>query len=494
MQRLSGMDAAFLYTETRTAHMHVLGTLVLDPSTISGGYRFETLRDGFLARVLAMDVFRQRLVDVPFGLDHPRWVDDPELDPKGQVRRVVVDAPGGEVEFAAEVARIAGQPLDRERPLWEVWILEGLEQARVGIVFKIHHCMLDGASGAAMMGQLFDLSSDDAADSLPQLAAASPLPGNFELIANGLAEASKRPAALARNIFDTATEALPALLRATAVEEEEVAATMPFTTPRTSLSAALSSERSIAFAHADLAKAKRIKEEFGVTVNDVVLACCTRSLRNWLVERDELPETPLVASVPVNIRDEGDTELGNHVSVMFMALPVHLDDPVEQLLFIHDDSSRAKKMHADAGPSMITRWADVAPPYLMSAGARLYSELHLADHHQPIHSLVISNVPGPPCELYAAGARVEALYPLGPVMEGAALNMTVLSYRGSIDLGVVACPRTVDQVEDIASGFADAFDDLCDLADGAGLARCRRKARQRSAVLREASAARATAA
>ncbi|MFT4571747.1 MAG: diacylglycerol O-acyltransferase [Hyphomicrobiaceae bacterium] len=473
MQRLSGMDAAFLYTETPTAHMHVVGTMILDPSTMPGGYSFEALRDRFLARVLSIDIFRQRLLQVPFGLDHPRWVDDPTIDPTEQVRRVGVPAPGGMREFGEQVSWIAGQHLDRERPLWEIWVLEGLEGGRVGIVFKVHHCMVDGSSGAATMNRLFDLTPEGNDFTPASSESHEPVPTLLGLLGTSAVAAVKRPVEVARTLFETATSAIPALVRAVAGNDAGPGATMPFTTPRTSLSAALSSRREVAFGRANFEDAKRVKTEFGVTINDVVLAACTQSLRRWLDARGELPDRPIVASVPVNIRPKDDAgDLGNRVSVMFVALPVHLGERVAQLRFIHEDAARSKRMHAEAGPSMISRWAGVAPPYLMTAAAQMYSSLHLADHHQPVHSLVISNVAGPTCDLFAAGARVDAIYPLGPVMEGAALNMTVFSNRGSLDLGVVACPRTVSDVGDIAEGFTTALSELVELAD---VARSRRR-------------------
>jgi diacylglycerol O-acyltransferase len=475
MKRLSAMDAAFLYTETSTAHMHVVGTMVLDPSTVPGGYSFERLQKKFLARVLTMERFRQRLVEVPLGLDHPCWVEDATIDPRHQVRRLAVAAPGGKREFADQVSWIAGQALDRRRPLWEIWVLEGLEEGRIGLVFKIHHCMVDGASGAATMTTLFDLVADTNDEELPERSAREAAPGMLELLGAGLVGAALRPLEIASTLLETATTALPAMVRAIAGGDRDHATTLPFQTPATSLSASLSAAREVAFAAADLEDARKIRRTFGVTVNDVVLAACTQSLRNWLEAHGELPDRPLVASVPVNTRRSAEEaeEMGNQVSVMFVALPVHLGERLEQLRFIHEDAGRAKQLLADAGPSMIGRWAGVVPPWIMAGASRLYSRLHLADMHRPVHSVVISNVAGPTFDLFAAGARVEALYPLGPVMEGAALNMTVLSQCGKLDLGVVACPRSVHDVQDIADGFRTAIRELALLADRENALRAR---------------------
>jgi WS/DGAT/MGAT family acyltransferase len=272
---------------------------------------------------------------------------------------------------------------------------------------------------------------------------------------------------LARTVRRSVATAADVVRQARTPDEAGTSPALPFMAPRTRWSAAITPRRAVAFGHAHLEDLKVVKSTFGTTVNDAVLAACTLTLRSWLAAHDDLPDQPLLCSVPVSVHDRSATESINKVSVMFVRLPVQLDDPVAVLRTIHDETRAAKVMHHAIGADTLQDFAQFMPPAVFNQAMRLYSSLNLADHHRPVHNVVISNVPGPPVPLYAAGATVDAVYPFGPVIEGAGLNITVLSNRGNVDFGVIACRDLVPDLWDIADGFGTAVARLRAAADEA---------------------------
>jgi WS/DGAT/MGAT family acyltransferase len=292
-------------------------------------------------------------------------------------------------------------------------------------------------------------------------------PSDIELVADTLAGMVRQPARLARTMVKMGQGIVNAVNNRRNPDASPAA--LPFTAPRTPFNGAITPHRSVAYGRASLDDMKAIKKAFGTTVNDVVLAACTSSLRQWLLAEDALPDKPLVASIPVSVHTEANKdEPGvNKVSAMFVALPVQIADPVEQLLVIREETKGAKEFHNALGAELLTGLAEFAPPRLINQASRLYSRLNLADRHRPLHNLVISNVPGPPIPLYCSGARVVATYPMGPILEGAGLNLTVLSNMGNVDFGAIACREMVPDLDTMATGFADAVASLKKAADAA---------------------------
>jgi WS/DGAT/MGAT family acyltransferase len=465
MQRLAGVDATFLYMETPNAHMHVTGVILIDPSTMPGGYSFETIQKLMASRIHLLAPFRRRLVMVPFGIDHPVWIEDPDFDLESHIHRIGVPRPGSMHELADVVADIGGRQLDRTRPLWEMWVVEGIENGHVAIVTKMHHSAVDGVTGAELMAKIFDLEPDQVTVSPPPDEwRPEPRPNDVSLLVGSLARQALSPVRMLRLAARSRRNITGVIKRVRTGDSDAAPTTLPFTAPRTPFSGAITPHRSVAFSRASLDDLKVTKKVFGTTVNDVVLAACAGSLRNWLSAHGGLPDKPLVATCPVSVREEGK-QAANQVSAMFVALPVQMEDPVARLLAIHQLTIGAKEMHRAVGADTLTDWAEFASPAVFARAARLYTSMRLADRHRPIHNLVISNVPGPPVPLYCAGARVEAVYPLGPVMEGAGLNITVLSNIGNVDFGAIACREAVPDLWDIADGFAGAISELRKLAD-----------------------------
>ncbi len=465
MERLSGLDAAFLYLETPSLHMHVSMAAIFDPSTVPGGYSFEKLRRLVSSRLELAPIFSRRLVEVPFRLGHPYWVDDPTFDLDYHMRRAALPSPGGIEELAQYVGDVCSRQLDRSKPLWEMHIVEGLQGGNIAMVSKIHHCTIDGVSGSELLAQLFDLEPGPAEQSsASERKTGQRLPSDIQLVAQALAARLTRPVGVAKLALRTGKAVLD--VRKVRQSGGSGRAALPLTTPRTSLNAAITPHRRVAFATISLADVKRIKNACEATVNDVVLAICTSALRRYLIDGNELPDDPLVATVPVSVAPKvGNRPGANKISAMFVALPCQIDDPMKRLLVIRDSTRGAKDEHNALGADVLLNWAEHATPNLFSAAARTYTRLKLAERHRPIHSLVISNVPGPDFALYLAGAELVAGFPLGPVMDGAGLNITVMSYRGVLNWGFMACAETVPRVDAIAGYVAEALDELLRASD-----------------------------
>lgn len=489
MERLSGLDASFLYLETPQMHMHVAMVAVLDPSEMPGGYSFERMTELIESRIHLVPPMRRRLLEVPFGLHHPLWIDDPHFDIIHHVRRVACPAPGGMRELGALAGRITSTPLDRSRPLWEAWVIEGLENGHVAILCKVHHSTVDGASGAGLLVHLFDLQRQVSSPPAPRRKPSEELPSHGDLVRYALLSRVKQPVEAAKLATKTA-RAVSDLIRYRRDPDVEHGAA-PLTAPRTHFNGAISAKRNAAFSRLPLDGIKTIKRAFDCKVNDVVLAVCAGALRRYLAARNELPEIPLIAAVPISVRASAEKgQSNNKVSAMFTSLATHVEDPGERLLTIAATTRGAKEEHNAIGADMLQNWAEFAAPTTFNLAARFYTRLKLADRHRPIHNLVISNVPGPPFPIYMAGAELVAAYPMGPVMEGAALNITVMSYQGSIDFGFMVAADSMPDVWDLADQVEPAYLELIeaaqkraeDLAQDAMIAAQKASAKARSAL------------
>ena len=463
MEQLSGLDASFLYLETPTLHMHVEMVTVFDPSTVPGGYSFAKMQAQIASRTHLAPVFRRLLVEVPFRLGHPVWVDDPHFDIKYHVRRSAVPEPGGLRELADLAGDIASRQLDRSKPLWEIWIVEGLADGHIAVIAKMHHSTVDGMSGAALLSVLFDLEADPGPEPEPPNTAPSRIPSSAELISEAMAARMFRPFEMTRDILRTGQRLLD--VRRVRNEPEhrspQAKAALPLSAPRTSFNGTLTRRRQVALAAIGLPDVKRLKNATGTTVNDVVLAVCTGALRRFLIDGDELPDKPLVAVVPVSVQPDHGAPFGsNKVSALFVQLPAHLDDPMERLVAIREGTKGAKEEHNALGADMLVNWAEHATPNTFAAAARLYSRMRLADRHRPVANLIISNVPGPDFPLYLAGAEMVAGFPLGPVMDGIGVNITIMSYRGVLYWGIISCPETLPKVWELAADIPGALDEL----------------------------------
>jgi diacylglycerol O-acyltransferase len=446
MDRLSGLDASFLYSETPTQPLNVCSVAELDPATVPGGYTFDRLRDELQLRIKALPELRAKLSDSRLNLDHPVWVEDTDFDISRHLQHIRLPARGWRTELAGLCGRIAAQPLDRSKPLWEMWVIErGTDTGQLAVMTKAHHAAVDGVLAANLFARLCS-SEPDAPPPDPVEGAdqANPL----QIAAEGLINVAARPLRLAGVLSTTAGSIAASLRRAYA--GQTMAA--PFSAPRCGFNAAITAERTTAFAQLQLADVKAVKNRFGLTVNDVVMALCAGALRRQLADRDELPTRPLVAMVPVSVHGRSDRPGRNQVSGMFCRLRTDIEDPVERLQAIACANAAAKDHNSAIAATLLQDWAQFAPGALFNVACRLYPKTGLAS--RPVYNLVISNVPGPQEPLYFLGAQLKAMYPLGPIFHSCGLNITVMSLGGTLDVGILACPQLLPDVSALADNFS----------------------------------------
>jgi len=450
MRQLSGVDATFLHMENARTTGHVNGVVVLDPSTASGPINADTIREYIAARIHLLDPLRWRLVEVPLGIDRPYWIDDPELDLDFHVRGTALPSPGTALQLADQVARIAARPLDRSRPLWEVYVIEGLEGGRVAVLSKLHHAAIDGKAGMQIMATLMSTDPDTPPPPPPtQPNTGERVPTPLEMWNRGWMGLMARPEQGLRFMVDVAKESRE-LARKIGFSDplQSLKKLMPPSgVPRLSFNATLSAHRNWAFGTVALSDVKMIKDAQGCTLNDVVMAMCAGALRRWLIDHDELPGKPLQALVPVSIRTaEAAASAGNQVSGMVAPLPTHLDTPEERLKAAHEAMLAAKEKHAALPAQLLQDFSQFAAPAAAQLVAQTAANLRWADRIAPPFNVVISNVPGPREPLYYAGALVEANYPVSIVSDGIGLNITLQSYRDSIDFGIVCTPEVMPDI------------------------------------------------
>ncbi|MGZ8801125.1 MAG: WS/DGAT/MGAT family O-acyltransferase [Mycobacterium sp.] len=458
MQRLSGLDASFLYLETAAQPLHVCSILELDTSTMPGGYTFDRLRDGLALRIKAMPEFREKLADNRFNLDHPVWVDDKDFDVDRHLHRIGLPSPGGRNELAEICGHIASLPLDRTRPLWEMWVIEGVagtdahDGGRLAVMTKVHHASVDGVTGANLMSQMCSTEPDaPPPDPVDGPGGASDL----EIAVSGAVRFMSRPLKLANVVPMTLSTVIDTAKRV----RSGTTMAAPFAAPQTAFNTNVTGHRNIAFAHLDLEEVKKVKNHFGVKLNDVVMALVAGVLRKFLLDRGELPENSLVAMVPVSVHDKSDRPGRNQVSGMFSRLETSIEDPAERLKAIADANAVAKQHSSAIGATLLQDWTQFAAPAVFGVAMRVYASSRLSGA-RPVHNLVLSNVPGPQMPLYMLGCEVEAMYPLGPIFHGSGLNITVMSLNGSLDVGIVSCPELLPDLWDMADDFQAALDEL----------------------------------
>ena len=463
MQRLSGLDASFLYLETSTQPLHVCSVVVLDTSTIPGGYSYDRLREELAVRVRAIPAFREKLANSFLNLDHPVWVEDEDFDVDRHLHRVGLPAPGGRTELAEICGHLASLPLDRRRPLWEMWAIEGLDGkdarkgGRLAVLTKVHHAAVDGVTGADLMSQLCTLVPDaPAPDPIEATGGTNPL----RIALGGLGRFATRPVQLATSVLPATINTVVDTVKRVAGGGPAMAA--PFAAPQTPFNTSITAQRNVAFAQLDLEDVKTVKNHFGVKVNDVVMALVAGVLRNYLDDRGQLPESSLVAMIPVSVHDRSDRPGRNQVSGMFASLETEITDPAERLAAIARDNAAAKEHSSAIGATLLQDWSQFAGPAVFGVAMRVYARSRLTE--RPVHNLVVSNVPGPQVPLYFLGARVEGMYPLGPIFHGAGLNVTVMSLDGKLNVGLISCPQLLPDLWDLADGFAAGMAELVSAA------------------------------
>lgn len=459
---MSGLDASFLYFETPSMHMHVVGTIVVDPTGVEG-WGPQRVAELLRERLELIPPFRQRLQQSTLRLHHPMWVDVPRVDVDAHLSAAVCPSPGTDQQLAELVADFAGTKLDRGRPLWEVLVVQGLERGRAAVVIKVHHSAVDGVGAANVLGALFDLEpsgrTPEQVRELAELQEASrvPAPPLLNRVAHTATGVVTRPVGLVK-LLPTAARSVARLASVRSNESTGKGGAVPFVAPRAPFNGRISPRRVVAFADVAVDDVKAVKAGLGGTFNDVIIAVCGGAFRSYLHGRGDLPSSSLIAVCPVSVRTDGGG--GNAVSAMFTTLATDLEDPVERYRAVKRANDVGKADHEAIGGSLLQQAAELAPPNMTSFMARAYSTVRLANLHPVVHNVIISNVPGPPIQIYFGGASIEALYPLGPVLEGPALNITVVSYRDRVGFGFIGCAHRIPDLSDLAAAVPGALAEL----------------------------------
>ncbi|MGH3496691.1 MAG: WS/DGAT/MGAT family O-acyltransferase [Nocardioidaceae bacterium] len=481
MKQLTAMDAQFLNVESSTTTGHVGAVLTLDPSGRPGAaLGLDDLRDLLEPRLHLASPFRQRLVEVPLGLGQPYWIDDPDFDLEFHLRELGIPAPGTNEQLAEQVARIHARPLDRGRPLWEMYLIQGLENGRCAIYSKVHHSAIDGISGAEILATILDVTEEPREVEPPAREWDPPgvpdrpglmLRGLASTAVNGVRLATTLPRSLPHladlpgatnfpgtqlvsDIADAAVSLASRRIRPRRSDERDLRV------PRTPFNGQITAHRRFAYGSVPLADIKKVKQASGMTVNDVVMALTTTALRRWLLDHDALPEIPLIAAVPVSIRSEDQSgSNGNQISVMLAQLPTQVADPAARLELV-GESMLAAKQKFEAVPATILQDLSAVLPTALS-GLASRALFRLVTLPGLPFNLFVSNVPGPQLPLFVAGARVEGIHPVSAVTDlTGGINITLFSYDGSVDFGIIVCREMVPDVWRLIGYLADALDEL----------------------------------
>ena len=481
MQQLTSLDAQFLNAETPTTVAHVGSLVMLDPSTAPDGrWDLDTVRAVFEPRLHLSPPLRRRLMQVPLGLSRPYWVEDPDFDIEFHLRELALPTPGTHEQLGEQVARIHARPLDRTRPLWEGYVITGIEGGRAAYYSKIHHAAIDGVSGAEILETLMDLTPEPReVEPEEEPTALDRVPSTRELVRRGLTSAALNPLEVLRTVPRSLgyLDELPGAWNFPGSGLVSDAAGLvsrvlgggrhvghrSLHAPRTPFNGHITPHRRFAFGSVPLDDVKVVKNHFDMTVNDVVMTLTTAALRRWLLDHDALPGTPLVAAVPVSVRaDDERGQHGNRVSVMTAELPTHLADPYDRLLAMRESMHEAKRHFEPVPATILQDLSHMIPTALSGLAARTLFDLAMMPG--VLFNLFVSNVPGPQLPLYIAGAKVEGIYPASAVTDWTGgLNITLFSYDGNLDFGLIACREMVPDVWHLIGYLQDAMRELVDL-------------------------------
>jgi WS/DGAT/MGAT family acyltransferase len=465
MQQLSGMDASFLYFETPNAPTHIGSFAIYDQSSAPGGrVTFKGILANVERRLHLARCFRQRLVKVPFDVDHPYWLEDPDFDLEFHIRHIALPHPGDWRQLCIQVARIHARPLDLSKPLWEMYVIEGLNGVEgvppdsFAVMTKIHHAAIDGVSGAELATAIHDLSPDAEPPAEEKPWRPERLPTTLELAARTTVNNLRQPFRFARVMSQTIPPIARVMRRTPSAEEVEGAGEVP----RTRFNGVVSPHRVVEGRVFSLQDIRDIRKRVpGATVNDVILTVCSGALRRYLDHHGELPEDSLVAMAPISVRSEQERgSAGNQISAMSVTLYTQIADPLERLERVHHGTQSSKATANALGARTMTDITQVLPGTLSGLAARLYSRLGLANRVKPFLNTVITNVPGPQVPLYFTGAKMVGLYGMGPVMDGMGLIHPVFSFSGRISVSVTACRDQMPDPGFYAECLQASFDEL----------------------------------
>ncbi|HEX5928361.1 MAG TPA: wax ester/triacylglycerol synthase family O-acyltransferase [Solirubrobacterales bacterium] len=460
LDRLTAVDASFLTNETSNSHMHVGAILIFEGPPP----KYVDLVEHVRSRLHLVPRFRQKLVVPPLEAGRPLWADDVNFNLTYHIRHTALPQPGGEAQLKRLAGRVFSQQLDRSKPLWEMWLAQGLEDDRFAILTKTHHAMVDGVSGVDIGTVLFDFEREPETPAAEDDWVPQPEPGTTELVARGIADAVAAPVALAERAVDAVRNPETTARKAVEALEglSEIVTAFADPAPDVPLNLEIGPHRRYVWARSELATFKRIKDSLGGTVNDVVLAVVTGTLRNWLDRRGIRTEgLELRALVPVSIRSEDERgNLGNRIALMRGPLPVYVEDPVRRLRTISEEMEGLKRSKQALGAEVISRFNDFAPPTLLAQASRINFSTRL-------FNLITTNVPGPQVPLYVLGREMEEVFPVAFLPQNHALAVAIMSYNGKVGFGLLADYDSMEDVELLSEGIAGS---LAELEQAAGAA------------------------
>jgi len=458
LDRLSSIDASFLTNERSNSHMHVGAVLLFEGPPPAYDDFLEHVRD----RLHLVPRFRQKLAFPPLESGRPFWVDDPTFNLEYHVRHSALPAPGSEEQMRNIAGRLFSQRLDRSKPLWELWLVQGLERNRFAVITKTHHALVDGVSGVDIGTVLFDVKPVPEKLEPQSSWVPSPPPSSAELAVRGATELAETPIKLARRAVRAAANPIGAARRLTESAEAigEVAWNFADPAPDLPLNVEIGSHRRFAWTRSSLDDFKRIKNALGGTVNDVVLTVVSGALRRWLQGRGIRTEgLELRALVPVSIRAEDEHgQLGNRIAAMRGPLPVYVEDPVRRLGIVRAAMDDLKDSKQALGAEVISRFNDFAPPTLLAQAARINFSTRL-------FNLIVTNVPGPQIPLYVLGRELEDVFPVAFLPDHHALAIAIMSYNGGINFGLLADYDSMEDVDSIADAIGYSLAELLEAAE-----------------------------
>ncbi len=451
---LSTLDAALLSLETEAQQLNILAVLIIEPDPdVAREDYYRVARDRIESRLPLVSMLCRRLQTLP-GFSNPVWEDEPDLAVDTHLHQALL-APPKDLRALGRIAGdIASHPLRRDRPLWEMWLTDELEDGRIAVICKVHHAVLDGSSGIGSLAGFFDLE----AHAPPVVVPPRPEPRSLT-IGDQARESIRGSVRWMRDFARSAPRVASMLVRAVQrVGDADLA--LPLTGPRLAFNHALTPRRTVEFTSVELSRLKAIRQAYGATLNDLLIAVCAGALRLYLIDRDELPERPLVAAIPVSERTLDDAIGGNRFSTMFYSIPVHIEDPVERVAATTRTSTASKDFYEQSGHELLQSLASLLPPKTINPAMHVVSSLRLAERVPPVANLMISNVRGPDFPLWIAGGRVTQMLPMGPLIEGMGLNITVVTYLDTVSFGFQVCPDLLPDVARLAGYVDDAVAEL----------------------------------
>jgi WS/DGAT/MGAT family acyltransferase len=468
MEQLSGIDALFLHQEQSNAPMHIAPFLVYDPSTAPGGFvRYKDILRTFEKRLHRSSVFRRKLVEVPFSLDQPYWIEDPDFDLEFHVRHIALPKPGDWRQLCILISRLHARPLDRSRPLWEAYVIEGLDNipgtppGSFGILLKIHHAAIDGASGTEIIGAIHDLTPEIEPEPADKPWIAERDPSSLELLTRAWVNNIKQPF----KIMDVLGQTVPMLKRINDGKKQQRFKSLG-EKARTRFNGKVSPHRVYGAVEMSLADVKTIRNAAvdGVTVNDVMLSVVGGGMQRYLAAHEEKPEHSLCAFAPINTRGNSKADGGNKISMMVVDMMSDIADPIERLNTVHQGAVESKAYHNAVGASTLTDISQSMPASLMALGSRAVAASGMMANMKPVANTVVTNVPGPQFPLYMGGAKLVKSQGVGLVLDGCGLFHPVTSYNGMITITFQACRLQMPDPEFYAECLQQSFDEMLSAA------------------------------